>query len=52
MSKYIDIVSYVPRKCKYFVCGDCTIQYQADGDFKSCHTDYPECKLADIQEVE
>lgn len=47
MSKYIDLASYAPAKCKHFVCGDCTIQHQADGDFKSCHTDYPECEKAE-----
>lgn len=41
---------YAPRKCKHFCMGDCCIQYQENGDFKSCHTDYPDCKLAEPKE--
>lgn len=45
MDKYIDLVSYAPRKCKHFCCGDCCISG------RSCDTDYPECKAAEPKEI-
>lgn len=41
---------YKPRICKHFCLGDCCIQFQENGDFKSCGTDYPECELAEPKE--
>lgn len=45
-------INYAPRKCKYFCCGDCIIQHDKLGDFKTCMTDIPDCKLGELNESE
>lgn len=45
-------LTYAPRECKYFCCGDCVIQYNELGDFKTCMIDIPDCKLGAPKENE
>jgi hypothetical protein len=39
-------LKYAPRKCKHFVCGDCSISG------RTCMSDYPECRAAELKETE